>query len=236
MKNLVKLLMLMAGFVSIAYASKVLFKQARTYQYNLFVDAYFSESIHKAIEQHLSTVYQSISIDAIGQHIKELFACVRKVEVFGLPNAVAQVSIMAHKPQYLVNGEDIVTHDGLLVSKDCFLTQVDSLYHLDITLTNKNQTSLSERCKHCVNCLTPQLLDDYRFVWEDDTHAWLYDKMQPNFALLFDAHTVPDVNTVYHCNTIKQELTERGVFERKSKKVWVADLRFTKQIIVFSRG
>jgi hypothetical protein len=233
-----KPIILIVSITSITYASKVLISQLCSIkQCAISLDAYFSEKTQQDLTRYLSDTGQSFSMNTIGKNIKDTFACVRKVDVFMLPSSIAHIGVKAHIPQYLVNENKVLTHEGMLISKEWFCPRVvDALYNLDIQWTDKKQTMLSQAGKCCVSSLVPQLLDGYHFVWEDETRAWLYDKEQPRFALLFDAQSVPDAAMIQKCNIIKQNLRDRGVFEQRGKKLWAADLRFAKQIIVFNRG
>lgn len=199
------------------------------------IDPLFSQATHTQLVTFLQDLKDITHqpVTELYKHIQAEFPNVKTVALQRLPPDQLHVTITCHQPLILLNQEAVLIDSGLIVPKNLFAdTHTSQL--CDIKLLTKPHLSeqASAGLLACVTALTHSICKNYEVVWHDDLQAWLFDKQQPNFITIANAHTLSNPDLLGHAKTLKKELQLQGAFEKQSKKQWFADIRFDKQIVL----
>lgn len=160
------------------------------------------------------------------------FDWIQSMDLFLLPCNHVRVEILAHTPLYVVNSDYVVTATGDVLKKDLFESSRLKNLHTVFIFFDKQEPFLSATCKHFLLHVPPAFFDVYACEWKNDNNVLFYDKQQPRFAILFHPDQIPTNMMLQQCNTLKEELVARLVFELPRTQTWIADVRFKDQIIV----
>ncbi len=204
----------------------------------LFFDYFLAQETQQSITRYFKDACQNhtVAMSKICVYMKDAFPYINTIAISLLPNRLMHVEIKVHKPQYMVNNTHVLINNGLLAYKEIFTQQIiHTLHHVSINLPEENRQYIPQSAQKCLEHVTPYLFNHYKLFWQDAYFVWLCDKKYPCFAILFHQESVPDTELLHHCNSIKQQLIDRGVFDQKNKKIWIADVRFADQIVVYAK-
>jgi hypothetical protein len=185
--------------------------------------------IHAALAQSPSSLIH------LAQGLKEHFPCIQSVTVAHISPQILDLTITPHIPHYAINADMVSTREGTVVAKSLF----PSFYTEQLPTVNLSPSMNPHLFARYAAYLSPLIFEHYRIHWQDESHAWLTDKDNPQFSILFHGASIPDSGILATCAQIKNNLALRGVWERKKKKAlpeWIADVRFKNQIVVFARN
>jgi hypothetical protein len=164
--------------------------------------------------------------------VQERFPFIKSFSLSYLPG-VTCCSLKSRKPFCLINDVLVLTDDGILVTKNVFEPLVVAplrTAYVDHVAIQKEHAICG--FQECIAQLPTAILDVYDVMWYDRLHAQLRDKKEKKFSILFDVNTLPNEHILKQCKGIKDELVERNLYQQ-SRRLWFADIRFAKQIIVF---
>lgn len=208
-------------------------------RYDLKVD----ERINPALNTQLSDQVQGLPCGLYvqpavsAQNIQQQFPWIQSVSFFRVPTKEMRVAVTVDEPQVIVNGAVITEHARVLPASTFVPKALSQVPMLQIKFRNAYLAEIPESFISHAKTFTQEQFKPYTLSWVDAYSARLTDKEQPLFTILFNTQTIPDATMFAHCASIKQKLQERGSFTGRYKGVrWVADIRFDRQVIVFSEN
>jgi hypothetical protein len=176
-------------------------------------------------------VQDELCAQTLHMYVPQYFPFIKSFTMQCIPGAMC-CSFKTRKPFCLVNNNLVLTTDGVLVGKEVFESQVleglKTAYVSEIAIQKEYELGAFQAC---MSQLPASVLNGYDLVWHDAITASLRDKEQKNFSIFFNAETLPTLPVLADCNVIKKNLIENNLMQQK--KSWIADIRFTNQIIVF---
>jgi hypothetical protein len=103
--------------------------------YSITITGNITEQVRESIAQHVQINWPEAtqSFAQLCTETQEQFACIKDLDVALMPGKKAHVEISVHEPLYLVNNDQLVTHDGVLLAKNMYQPEaVQSLYQIFI--------------------------------------------------------------------------------------------------------
>ncbi len=238
---------LCAATASIAVVASIAVYQTANYllavnAYTLALDPLFSEHTRTGIAQYIqqTTPIASLFSKAFIHNLQEQFSCIQTVAIERCAPRTLHINVTAKVPVVGINTTAFATADGAIISKDAFADYRVS-YLPVITATNlaTSKTVPPTFCQHAA--ALAQLSKYYTVTWVDPLEIRLEDKRQPLFSIVCNATCIPDVKLLHQCQGLKFNAETQGLFvtknpTKKLAKKLIADVRFAKQIIVYSEG
>lgn len=204
--------------------------------YHLKIDDRIVPSLNAQLAAHIQTLPSGVRVapDLSAQAIQKQFPWVKSVSLFRIPTKIMQVAVAVDEPQVKINAFIITDHLRVLPVSTFIPSALSALPSLQVTFLNAESNIPPAFIPHA-QTFTDERFSPYTLTWIDEFQARLTDKEQPQFTILFNAHSIPDTAMFAHCSSIKKLLEERGSFAGRHKGTrWVADVRFERQVILFS--
>ncbi|HSW73897.1 MAG TPA: hypothetical protein VLG71_01955 [Candidatus Limnocylindria bacterium] len=177
------------------------------------------------------------SITQLYTTLQSEFPAVKTLTVQRIAPDQLHVMISCQKPYMMVNETTTVTEGGYLVPTTVFAqTHTKNLPALTIANLPCATHRAPPGLMNCIGQLREQLCKQYTVIWRTELETELVDKQQPQFAVVCNTTTLAQPSLLARCQKLKEELQSQGAFEAKPKKLWIADIRFDKQIILSRRG
>lgn len=192
------------------------------------------EKVSEFIEEKLD--YKTKSLKDVAHAIKNQFSHIKHVMITQAPNGL-NVKLKPRTPRFIINNEKILIDSGQLISKYLFNKDAYSMLPaLTIDEAACESGCLNYLC-HKSLCMVPgKLFKAYDFWWQNKEAVWLTCKEQPHFVILTDAESIGNKQKLQLCCNLKKDIELKKEFSFKKSMVWIADIRFDNQVIVFSRG
>jgi hypothetical protein len=147
------------------------------------------------------------------------------------PGFLVVYSFACSKPVCIVNDQYLLLDNGALVGKDILAGH--SWTHLPIItldqslMQDQNQT---HRVADTMAHIDPAITAGARMHWHTIDSGFLDTHDQAGFKVRFDVTHIPTAYILAYCAAIHHELRDsNGVYHG----VWIADIRFNNQIIVY---
>lgn len=193
-------------------------------------DSLLADQTSCALTSFIQTSTQHLASAQFSQDLFSQFPSITAYELEKNASGVLACSVEAATPVLSINHSWVLTDNGRLAPATDFSSGVTQPLR-NITMP---QFCVTDAFCSCVKNLSPQLFQAYTIVWLNDEEAMLYDQAQPNFAIRFNALTLPQDSVLEQCAVIKSDLEARGVFGSGKKKPqrWIADIRFKNQIVI----
>ncbi len=173
----------------------------------------------------------SITPSAIIQELNREFKWIDSVAVRRSPCNVAAVSVAVRHPFCVLNADHILTDAGIVVQKniyaDAALARLHTVYVPDEKL---DSVLVADVLRRYLQRMPGRVFEQYEVHCLHDLAVMLRDRSCNRFAVMCNPHESLDNQMLDRCAHIKQQLSERGSLQ--GKKQWVADVRFSKQIVV----
>lgn len=200
------------------------------------------------LDQELKTY----SLDKISQKIREKFCVIKDLEIYQAASGILSLNIYSLEPKFILNGSYVLTESKAVFEKDLFCKSAlksckpvnlvnCGLAGLDLaaqdninceTTSQDLQEIVTDSCKNMIFSIPSKYFQEYEITRESDCKSYMLDKTNKNFIILFNDLIVPDDRLLAYCLYIKNDLHERGEFNKKVPKNWIADIRFEDQIVV----
>lgn len=201
-------------------------------------DPHIAQVKQKAITQLVHDIlYRSkANTQVLSRQIKKQFSCIKFISISYEPCGLMLVTCKARKPYCFLNNKFVLTKDNIVISRNAFIP--DNLTHLHTIFVDDQlleQKSILQTCKQCVSALPSSIFTSYDVLWKSQIEAWLHDKKE-RFFIIFNLNNLPNEQLFAQCCKIKDELQPKIIL--KKNEWWIADIRFTNQVIVYkdSRG
>lgn len=206
-------------------------------RYELRVDNRIVPELNTQLAVHVKSLPLGIRVwpERKAQEIQKQFPWIKSVSFFRVPTQTMRVAVTIDEPVMKVN-EAVLTQSQVFPASTFMQSDIAGLPALNVHFP-----SMADRAEipaafipHAQTFAT-DLFAPYTITWIDEYTARLSDKEQPRFAIQFNAQKIPDEKMFAYCGMIKNLLQERGSFEgRKKQTRWIADIRFERQVILFS--
>ncbi len=206
-------------------------------RYALRVDDRIVTSLNAELAAHVQNFTCGLRVrpDISAQEIQKQFPWIQSVSFHRIPTKEMRVAVIADDPQIKVNTGVITHHLRVLPAVTFTVTALSQIPTLEVKFPHAERHEIPDSFVPHAKTLTDQRFSAYTITWIDEYCARLTDAEQPHFSILFNAYSIPDEAMFAHCLSIKQQLEERGSFAGRNKGTrWVADVRFERQVIVFS--
>lgn len=194
-------------------------------------DHSFSESVKKEIISFLAT--QEVTCkNHPGRlvNVQKAYPLIAGFQTSWRPKGLVHTSLESHNPLLIMNNDMVLTeHQQLLPRAWWDEKQLSRLHEFSCEASLYDAQQLS-----CLTKLPPATFAFYRLVVQDQFAYVLQDKQQSRFSIKFHSASVPTSTVLAQCADIKTELEAQGAFAGKKGRLWVADVRFAKQIIMQS--
>lgn len=208
-------------------------------RYELRVDHRIVPELNEQLSAHVKSLPLGIrSWSALkAQDIQKQFPWIKSVSFFRVPNQTMRVAVAIDEPVIKVN-EAILTSSQVFPASTFTQIQIVGLPTLNVDFPSAtDRAEIPSAFIPHAKTFSSELFAPYAITWIDEYTARLIDKEQPNFVIQFNAQKIPDAALFSHCASIKKILQERGSFEgRKKQARWIADIRFERQVILFSEN
>jgi hypothetical protein len=230
------------GYTGLSALSYALIVLTLTYlfaikRYELRVDDRIVPALNEQLATHVKSLPLGIRVwpEHKAQEIQKQFPWIKSVSFFRTPAQTMRVSVVIDEPVIKVN-EAILTKSRVFPASTFTQTQIAALPTLSVHFPiATDRADIPPAFIPHAQTFATELFAPYSITWFDAYTARLTDKEQPNFVIQFNAQSIPDAKMFAHCATIKKLLQERGSFEgRKKQTRWIADIRFERQLILFS--
>lgn len=204
-------------------------------QYSFLFDSSFSEQtcadIKNYIEQNRS--FKNTSLSSFNTRIKQEFPHIDSIITEQCAPGIAHVSVRSIRPQVRLNDSRILSCAGQPFLQELFAPRLVAALPkvLCAGLTDNNDVPVGlQRVGHC---LVRSTLDRYDLVWRSDQVALFHDKKDPWFTIICSADSMPTNRLLLQCEQLKNQLIES---KKIAKNRWVADVRFSNQIVIYSEN
>jgi len=203
------------------------------------IDRLFSRPMQLEIKTFIDAAYKKDKNPSnLLQKIESHFSAIKSV-VIDLQNPeVLNFSIRAYQPIFLLNHTTVVCQQGLLFQKNTFARGVlEKLENItfDGVISSKN----IDRLLNFFDVVTDHIVQDFSIRWINKNAIWLDQKQGQDLSLLVGYDTIPTSNDIEQCRHIRGQVVDKPCKDKKGRPIknnirWVCDLRFDRQIILFS--
>jgi hypothetical protein len=196
------------------------------------IDDAFSSDYKQKIKLFIDQQYQqSKDPQSIILNIEQSFNGVKAVCVDMNDLETLRFSIAAYNPLFLLNNQHVVCQTGLLFEKDMFdKTRVDTLEQ--VTYQMEPGVHDMKKLAYFIESLDADIVHNFAIRWLGKHQVWLHHKQQKDFAMLARDRQRLTKDHINQCFKIKDQV-QSNISTRRDIK-WVCDVRFDKQIVVFS--
>lgn len=206
-------------------------------QYALRTDDRIIPELNEQLAVHVKSLPLGIRAwpERKAQEIQKQFPWIKSISFFRTPTQTMQVAVVIDEPILKVN-EAILTRSQVFPASTFTQAQIAALPTLAVYFPSiTDRAEIPAAFIPHAQTLAGELFAPYAITWIDEYTARLVDKEQPNFVIQCNAQTIPNAKMLAYCASIKKLLQERGSFEgRKKHARWIADIRFERQVILFS--
>ena len=206
-------------------------------QYDLQVDDRIVHPLNARLLSDIQTLPCGLRVapNISAQKILDQYPWIASISLRRMPNNVMRTQVTIEEPSVKVNTTIITEHLRVLPESTFMPASIAQIPALSVTFPNNVHNEIPSVFISHAKTLTDERFHSYAITWIDEYQARLTDKEQPHFTILFNAYSIPDASMFAYCRSIKRQLEERGSFSGRYKGTrWVADVRFDRQIIVFS--
>lgn len=147
------------------------------------------------------------------------------------PGSIALYSFACSKPVCIVNDTSLLLDDGVVVGNTIF----DAHAYADLPAISMDQGLLQDehqtrRVADAMARIDPAIAADNAIHWHTIHSGFIGARPQAVFKVMFDVTHIPTAYILSHCTTIHHELQDSNTV---SQGIWIADIRFNNQIIVY---
>ncbi len=208
----------------------------KTYSYifsmrgcTIHVDSLLAESQQQEIANYLTEhpeLYNQ-SLDTICAQLRTHYPYIQTIQAHRCASGQLELDMTAVTPVFLINEHKILAHNGTLYDHTIF--EPAALAHLD-HISIAQEFDAGTLYHTCSKQLTSAICSRYNVTWMNAREILLRDKENKQFSCICDATSLPDEQMLALLDQIKIDICSNQAHTRA--KNWVADMRFSKQIVV----
>jgi hypothetical protein len=225
----------LAAFIGVRIISTYIFTVKR---HAFTFDSYLAPSVGASIE-HLVRSDPAVikqSYKQLCDRLQKEFPCIDTIKVQFVAPGTLHLDISTAQPLLAINNTHIVTAAQTLISRTFFYP-----YHTQflpsITVTSQALEDPYQKSELATSAPSmSRICKNYAVQWLDSTRIILTHKEYPAFSVLCSSTTLPHDTLLAECHKLEQKHAQAlGTGPgNKTPKTYVADVRFNKQIIMFS--
>ena len=184
-----------------------------------------------AIETVLRTLHEQAGYtvaDCITQ-VQGQFPYLKEGVAVFEPGSLIVYNFVCLQPLCVVNNEYLLLNDGVVVGKNTFSA------YAPVPAITVDQSLMQDECQ--MRKVADAMVRIDRTVtavnaihWQNIHTGFIDAQDRSDFKVMFDVTHIPTTYILAHCTTIHHELQDAHVL---SQGLWVADIRFKNQIIVY---
>jgi hypothetical protein len=207
------------------------------------IDHIFSPAVQLEIKNFIDQAYKKNKTPfGLLPKIESHFPAVKSVIIDMVNPDSLHFTIQSYHPIFMINHEHVVCQQGKMFPISIFAQdQLKKLENIsfDGVPTPKNV----DRLITFYTSLQDPILQDFSVRWIDKHAIWLDQKehksLGKDLSLLVGYQTIPNRNDVRECRNIREQISDKPCKDKRGKSckhniTWVCDLRFDRQIVVFS--
>lgn len=202
-----------------------------THSYTLHLDALLAGEVKKEISRVVSHHFNKRVDKDLLKNILQPFPYLTRINTHQVRPELVHLQIVAQKPWLRINDDFVMTAQGTLVQAACYNNSaVSSLFSMGVApevLQNPTEMAVLH---HTIASLNPDILQDFSVYWVNRFDIHLGDKKDSWFSLCCEHNSMPTRATLEKCMHIKRHIQSSS--QQNLKNAWVADMRFTEQIII----
>jgi len=194
-------------------------------------DSLLAEQTSSMLSHFIQASTYSLASFQFSQSLLQQFPCIDSFEVEKNPSGIIACTIATSAPVLNINSQWVLTENGHLARATDFIPSLICDLH-SITMP---VCAITDAFRACMADLPGYIYESYTIVWLNDQEVLLYDRAQPLFAIRFDSSMKLDKTILHSCNSIKNDMDQRGLFvQGRGKKPMpcIADVRFKNQIVI----
>lgn len=219
-------------FIACTALFREFFKQLRASKqvYPIF-DPLCSGAMQQEVNKYLNTLILS-DVPTFCSRLKQQWPIINDVTFCQKNNNCCFVYIKLLPPLYQINNDYLMLTSGIISQKKYFEPQsILPLY--TITTSSSRQMDL-QRITHWLEQSTQHLFEKFNVHVINPTEIVLTEKQTQQFMLCCHYAQILTDDLYNRCLALKNSLT--NIQTKNNKQIWIADLRFEKQFILYKRG
>ncbi len=207
------------------------------------LDQAFSSDLQIDIKNFIDQAYaKNKNPSGLLPAIQERFAAIKSVIIDMHDPEVLTFSVQAYHPIFTINNEHVICQQGNMLPIAVFanfqLQKLENIVFDDVP-TPKN----IDRLVMFFNLVDQSIFKEFSVRWVDQYSIWLDQKEEnqakKDLAVLVGYDTIPNKNDVMQCQNLRKGISDKPCKDARGKPckhsiTWVCDLRFDRQIVLFS--
>lgn len=221
------------------------------------IDHFFSHAMQLEIKSFIDAAYKkSKSPSNLLPKIESHFPAIKSVVIDMQNPALLNFTIQSYQPLFLINDEHVICQGGKMFTKNTFaIEQISKLenIHFEDVPTPENVDRLMQFFETIADASNSSLVKSYPIFkdfsvrWIDKHVIWLDQKeilgsdhkQRQDLSLLIGYTTIPSDHDIAQCRNLRGQIVDRPCNNKrgqpcKNNTTWVCDLRFDRQIVLFS--
>lgn len=187
----------------------------------------YQEKIAEYLAQHSELYNEPLS--NICEHLRTQYPFISAIQAHRCASGQLELELSTVTPVFKINETKILAHTGDLY--DHALFEPATIAHLDhIAVTHEEDMHAVYQA--CSKHLSTALCSRYQVTWKNSREITLRDKEHQQFSCICDAATIPDQEMLALLDQVRLDVCSHNAHTRT--KNWIADMRFSKQIVVHS--
>lgn len=198
----------------------------------IHVDAMLSQAHQQDIANYLASradLYNS-PLATLCDALRAEFPYIQTVAAHRCASGKLELDLTAVTPVFLINEQKVLAHNGTLYDHAIF--EHAAIARLDRIAVAPGETDAAAIYRTCSKQLSSAICSRYNIAWINSREIRLQDKENEHFSCICDSATLPNDHMLALLDQIKIDLGSNSAHTRA--KNWVADMRFSKQIVVHS--
>lgn len=178
----------------------------------------------------------------IADDVQKKIPHAQAISVANKPLNLVEVDVAVQQPLYLVNKNFVITDTHIVVPANWYAPDaLTHLPHLTVAACDADGVPVVDYAVLFALAHVPSSIwDHYRLSLIDAVDAYLFDQHQRQFVIRFNAQALPTDQLLATCAAVKDQIFKDKKFfltQRPAKnlhdRIFVADIRFANQIIVY---
>lgn len=216
---------------------RILYRNACTIkQINITIDGYVNQELKKQITAYIhkkSRLHQLPDLKNKLQRLKPKFPIIADFTLAHDATGTTTITITTHKPNFRINTAWTWSPTIGLLPRSYYNEQhIQKLKKIHLAYQDDFIPVISPECTAFLQALPQKICQNYAIYWIDAYTSEFIDKAYPQLLIRCHGNHIPTDQEINHIQHIKNKLITTAQNKNDSFIRWIADLRFTHQIIV----